>query len=149
MNSAIVAPTTESVVATFKEGKIYGKEFGNLNFKKIWDFEADKDRNKSKLSVSIAVNPLTALTSIGKKATKEDITILGSIPLPNQITKTGAKAYNGVAFSAIAYGYTAFLVPEEYTNRTAIIIPKIEPKIKPKIDSVIVIVVSFISEPRL
>lgn len=75
VNSAIVAPTTAKVVAIFNAGKMYGKALGNLNLVNICHLEADNDLNKSSASGSMAVKPLTAPTSTGKKATNADITI--------------------------------------------------------------------------
>ena len=68
---------------------------GSLIFRKAARGEAFMERARSRTSGSIDFNPMTVETTIGKKPSRKATMTLGSVPKPNQTTKSGATATLG------------------------------------------------------
>lgn len=104
-HSPTIAPITDKGAAILSEAKIYGSEIGTRKRRKIFQFEAATELNKSTISGFTDLNPMRELIMTGKNVISAAIKILGTKPKPNQITNKGTIATSGVTFTRTAKGY--------------------------------------------
>ena len=95
---------TLTAAAIFIPEKINGNAPGNRTFQKPCHHPARRSRMRSSSSGSVASNPSTELTTIGKKAIRAVMITLGIRSYPNQTMSNGAMAMTGTVWDAMTNG---------------------------------------------
>jgi len=95
------------VIATLSEAKKYGIDRGRPIFHRICVLRAPSERITSCSSGSIVASPVATLTTIGKNEIRKAVRTAGTVPMPNQMTRTGTIATFGIELNATMIGYTA------------------------------------------
>jgi len=95
-NSPTTAPTTANVIDTFRPANIAGIACGRLTMRNTCRGLASIARARSSMSGSTDLKPCTAETTTGKNPSMKADSTFGSMPKPNQTTKSGAIAIFGI-----------------------------------------------------
>ncbi len=99
-NSATSAPISASVSDVLRPAKIEGSAVGQASFQNTWLREATSERIRSDALSSTDSRPTTVLITTGKNEIAIAITILDSMPKPNQVMKIGASTTLGITWKA-------------------------------------------------
>src|SRR4051812_29957621 len=113
-NSPTTAPTTASVTDTFRPLKICGSACGRLILKKVCSRLAPMERDRSIMSGSTDLKPITVDTTTGKKPSRKALITFGKMPKPNHTTNSGAIATLGMLCENTSSGYTYDSTTREY-----------------------------------
>ena len=70
----------------------YGVAIGTRSRRKIFQREARSECIRSNIAASVASNPATRFTNMGKKQTRMTMTIFGKLPTPSHSMTSGANA---------------------------------------------------------
>src|SRR5262249_17408068 len=90
--SETTEPTKARVIATLSEAKKYGRDRGRPNFHRKTMRLAPNEDSTASNSGAVVARPAETFTVIGKKQITKAVTMAGSVPIPNQTTRTGTKA---------------------------------------------------------
>src|SRR5579862_4049209 len=104
-----MAASTAKLTATRRPVKKNGSAVGTLSFQNSASRPPPIERIRRDASSSVALNPSSRDTVVGKKVTSTITRTLGRRPNPNQITKSGAITMVGIDCEATSSGYTTRL----------------------------------------
>src|SRR5437773_7502428 len=108
-NSATRAPISARVSEVLRPAKMLGSAVGQASFQNTWPRVATSERISSSSFSSTDSRPTTVLITTGKNEMAIAITILDSMPKPNQVMKIGASTTLGITWKATTYGYAISL----------------------------------------
>jgi hypothetical protein len=100
INSPAIVPTIAKVIESFNPEKMLGSADGKRIRRSVWRGLARRERESSRISASTERRPCTVFMTIGKMAIIVATAILDSSPVPNQTTKSGARAIFGTLLIA-------------------------------------------------